>query len=122
MASVRFADIQSRPLEFLDFTSLTPRRVSAADPTLRGRLPRAYGGVAPRWETPDRPPVCRLQELPFTHTGRSPVLYPHIPEDIQPPSGAGTPVRHGPKQSAQWIHVLLPALLAALRTLGDASA
>ncbi len=43
MASVRFADMQSRPTEFLDFTSLTldefpgfhqpdPRRVSAAGP------------------------------------------------------------------------------------------
>jgi hypothetical protein len=29
------------------------RRVSAAGPTFRGGVPRAYGGVAPRWETPD---------------------------------------------------------------------
>jgi hypothetical protein len=35
------------------------RRVSAAGPTLRGRVPSAHGRMAPRWATPDRPPVYR---------------------------------------------------------------
>src|SRR5262245_22022362 len=34
---------------------LDARRVSAAGPALRGRLPSPYGGVAPRWETPGPP-------------------------------------------------------------------
>ena len=63
MASVRFIDVQSRPTEFLDFTSGDPRRVSAAGPALRGGVSSAYGHVAPRWETPDRAPVFRLNWL-----------------------------------------------------------
>src|SRR5262249_36137578 len=35
---------------------------------------------------------------------------------------AGPLVRHGAEQGNQWIHVLLPALLTALRTLGEAPA
>ena len=34
-----------------------PRRVSAVGAALRGRLPSPYGGMVPRWQTPDRPPV-----------------------------------------------------------------
>src|SRR6266545_1460311 len=48
------------PHGVLGFHELDPRRVSAAGAALRGRVPRAYGGVAPRWATPDRPPVYRL--------------------------------------------------------------
>src|SRR5271166_992815 len=58
MAGVRFADVRSRPTEFLDFTSLT-LGVSGAGAALRGCVPGAYDGMAPRWETPDCPPVHR---------------------------------------------------------------
>src|SRR6266581_564220 len=75
------------------------RRVSAAGPALRGGVPSAYGGVAPRWETPDRSPVCRLQELPPADAGRSAVLSAHLLEDLRAPSRPGTPVRHGSEQS-----------------------
>src|SRR5437867_2498763 len=37
------------------FHELDARRVSAAGPALRGRIPSPYGGVAPRWETPGPP-------------------------------------------------------------------
>src|SRR2546427_2580427 len=40
------------------------RGVSDLDLPLRGRVPGAYGGVALRWDTPDGPPIYRLQELP----------------------------------------------------------
>jgi hypothetical protein len=40
-----------------------PRRVSAAGPALRGRVPRPDGGVANGWETADGSPVYRLQKL-----------------------------------------------------------
>src|SRR5262249_52283322 len=76
-----------------------PRRVAAAGPALRGRLPNAYGSVAPRWETPDRPPIERVPELPPPDARRPAGLPADLPEDLQPPSGAGTPLRHGPEQS-----------------------
>src|SRR5882724_8395113 len=74
------------------------RRVSASRPALRGSVPGAYGVVAPRWETPDRPPVERVQELPPADAGRPAVLPAYLPEDVQPPGGPGPPVRHGPEQ------------------------
>src|SRR6266852_4022202 len=81
------------------FHQLDARRVSAAGPTFRGGVPSAYGGVAPRWEIPDRSPVCRLQELPPADAGRSAVLPAHLLEDLRPPGGARALVRHGPEQS-----------------------
>src|SRR6266571_1018245 len=81
------------------FDELDPCRVSAAGPALRGRVSRTSRGMAPRWETADRPPVHGLQKLSSPDAGRSTVLHSHLPEDIQPPSGPGAPVRHGPEQS-----------------------
>src|SRR4030095_12285302 len=40
--------------------------VSAPHPALGGGVPSPYGGVAPRWEAADRPPICRVQKLPST--------------------------------------------------------
>src|SRR5262245_3821799 len=79
---------------------LDPRRVSAAGPALRGRIPSPYGGVAPRWETPDRPPVSRVEELPPPDARRSAVLHPDLPEDLRAPGAPWTLVWHGPEQSA----------------------
>ena len=62
MASVRFADMQFRPVEFLDFTSLTLDEFQQL-PALRGRIPSPYGGVVPRWEAADGPPFQRVPEL-----------------------------------------------------------
>src|SRR4029077_19758947 len=76
-----------------------PRRVSATGPALRDRVPRPDGGVAPRWETADGPPVCRVQKLPLADARRPAVLPAHVPEDVQPPSRPGAPGRHGPEQS-----------------------
>src|SRR5437762_13907308 len=42
------------------FDQRDARRVSAAGPALRSGVPGAYDGVAPRWETPDGPPIYRL--------------------------------------------------------------
>src|SRR4030095_6003574 len=81
------------------FDELDPCRVSAAGPALRGRVSRTSRGMAPRWETADRPPVHGLQKLSAPDAGRSTVLHSHLPEDLQPPSGPGAPVRHGPEQS-----------------------
>src|SRR5215831_6763420 len=42
------------------------RRVSAAGPALRGRIPSPYGGVVPRWEAADGPPFQHVPELSLT--------------------------------------------------------
>src|SRR5215472_8132011 len=81
------------------FDELDPRRVSALGSTLRGGVPRAYGGVALGREAPDSPPVCRLQKLSPADPRRSAAVYSGLCEDVQPPGGPGTPVRHGPEQS-----------------------
>src|SRR5712692_1223471 len=51
------------------FDQRDSRRVSAAGPALRGGVPSASGGVAPRWETSNRPPVYGVQELPLSCNG-----------------------------------------------------
>src|SRR3954465_1958628 len=63
-------------------------------------------------------PLHRLPDLPAGNAGRSAVLPAHLPEDLHRSSGAA--VWHEPEQSQPV--VLLPALLAALRGLGDAPA
>src|SRR5918996_466989 len=75
------------------------RGVSDPGSALRGRLPRAYGGVALRWDPPDRAPVYRLQELPFADARRSAVLLADVPQDLRTPGGAGAPVWHAPGES-----------------------
>ena len=57
MASGRFSDVQSRPTEFLDFTSLTLDEFQQLVPPFEGGVPSPYGGMAPRWATAHRPPV-----------------------------------------------------------------
>src|SRR5262249_20003677 len=54
-----------------------PRRISAAGTTLRGRVSSPYGGVAPRWEAPDRPPFQRVPELSLTGPRGSVAVYPY---------------------------------------------
>jgi hypothetical protein len=78
--------------------------------------------VAPRWETPDCPPVCRVQKLPLpTPEERLFFILVYLKtyalQVVQ-----GRLFGMGQSKAYQGIHVLLPALLAALRTLGDASA
>ena len=56
MAHLRFTDVQDRPTEFLDLTSLTLEEFQQLSRPSRPRS-KPNGRVAPRWETPDRPPV-----------------------------------------------------------------
>src|SRR6266566_2512040 len=81
------------------FHECDARRVSAAGPALRGRLPIPYGGLADGWKTADRSSVYRVQKLPPADTARSAVLPAHVPEDLCPPGGARAPVWHGAGES-----------------------
>src|SRR5437870_5273262 len=67
------------------FDQLDPRGVSAVGAALRGRVPGAYGRLAPRWETAHRSPVYRVQELPLSDAGRSAVLHSGLPENLCAP-------------------------------------
>src|SRR5215813_5265747 len=100
-----------------------PRRVSAARPTLRGGVPSAYGSVAPRWQTPGRPPQCSVYKNCPLPTPEDRLLF--ILAYVKTYSlhvVQGRLFGMGQSKANQWIHVLLPVLLAALRALGDAPA
>src|SRR5246127_3444327 len=122
MASVRFADMQSRPTEFLDFTSLTLDEFQALVPPFEA----AFQAHMAAWRLDGKPRTARrfavYQNCPLP-----------IPEDrllfilvyiktyaLQVVQGRLFGM--GQSKANQWIHVLLPVLLAALRTLGDAPA
>jgi Helix-turn-helix of DDE superfamily endonuclease len=122
MAHVRFADLQSRPTEFLDFTSLTLEEFRQLVPPFEaafqthmamGRLdgkPRTARQFAVYKNCPLPTPEDRLFFL-LTY------LKTYSLQVVQ-----GRLFGMGQSKANQWIHVLLPPLLAALRTLGDAPA
>ena len=122
MASVRFTDVQARPTEFLDLTSLTRDELQL----LVAPFEAAFQAHLAAW---------RLDGTP--RTARRSAVYKHCPlptpEDrlffilvylktsaLQVVQGRLFGMVQG--KANQWIHVLLPALLAALRALGDAPA
>jgi hypothetical protein len=76
--------------------------------------------VVPRWETPDRPPVCRVQKLPLTDPEDRLLFILAYVKTYSLQVVQGRLFGMGQSKANQWIHVLLPVLLAALRTLGDA--
>src|SRR2546425_529107 len=100
------------------FHQRDPRRVSAAGPTLRGSVSSAYGGVAPRWETPDRPPRvhrsrCPFGLPPFAHDGTERRIV--RPQD--PP--AQTECYSGKKKDHTVKNVLLVNALLTILFLSD---
>ena len=122
MAAVRFSDVQSRPTEFLDFTSLTPDEFKQLIPPFEAAF-QAHMAV---WRLDGKPRTSR----PFSVYKNCPLP---TPEDrlfflltylktysLQVVQGRLFGM--GQSKANQWIHVLLPVLLAALRTLGDAPA
>src|SRR2546421_2907464 len=122
MASVRFTDVQSRPAEFLDLTSLTLDEFQQLVPPFEAAL-QAHMAT---WRMDGKPRTARR----FTVYKNCPLP---TPEDrlvfiltyvktyaLQIVQGRLFGRVQG--KANQWIHVLLPALLAALRTLGDAPA
>src|SRR6266487_3244940 len=120
MAGVRCADVQSRPTEFLDFTSLTLEEFQILIPPFEVAF-QAHMAV---WRFDGTPRTARR----FTVYKNCPLP---TPEDrlfflltylktytLQVVQGRLFGMLQG--KANQWIHVLLPALLSALRTLGDA--
>ena len=121
MASIRFTDVQARPSEFLDLTSLTLDEFQQLVPPFE----MAVHAHLAAWRLDGKPRIARQ----FTVYKNCPLP---TPEDrlffilvylktyaLQVVQGCLFGM--GQSKANQWIHVLLPALLAALRALGDAS-
>ena len=122
MASVRFPDVQDRPTEFLDFTSLTLDEFQQLVP------PFAAAFQAPRatWRLDGKPRTARqlsvYQNCPLpTPEDRLCFLLTYL-KTYSLQVVQGRLFGMGQSKANQWIHVLLPVLLAALRALGDAPA
>src|SRR3989449_583586 len=122
MAHLQCIDVQDRPMEFLDVTSLTLDELEQLVPPFEA----AFHAHMAMWRLDGQP-----------RTARQFAVYKHCPlptpEDrlfflrtsLKTYSLQVVPGRlfgMGQSKANQWIHVLLPALLAALRTLGDAPA
>ena len=114
--------IQSRPIEFLDFTSVTLDEFQQLVPPFEG----AFQSRMAAWRMDGKPRTARR----FTVYKNCPLP---TPEDrllfiltyvktytLQVVQGRLFGMVQG--KANQWIHLLLPVLLAALRVLGDAPA
>ena len=122
MAGLRFTDLQSRPMAFLDFTSLTLDEFQQLVPPFE----TAFHARMAAWRMDGKPRTARR----FTVYKNCPLV---TPEDrllfiLVSLKTYALQVVHGPLfgmvqgKANQWLHVLLPVVLAALRALGDAPA
>jgi hypothetical protein len=122
MAGVRFTELQSRPMEFLDCTSLTRDEFQQLVPPFEA----AFHARMAAWRMDGKLRTTRR----FTVYKNCPLPTPedrllfilvylktHALQVVQ-----GRLFGMGQSKANQWIHVLLPVLLVALRTLGDAPA
>ena len=122
MASVRFVDVQSRPTEFLDLTSLTLDEFQQLVPPFEA----AFQAHMAAWRLDGKPRTARrfsvYQNCPLpTPADRLFFILTYLKTyALQVVQGRLFGMRQS--KANQWIHVLLPALLTALRTLGDAPA
>src|SRR6266702_1110378 len=122
MAGVRFTELQSRPMEFLDFTSLTLDEFQHLVPPFEA----AFQAHMREWRLDGKPRTARqfsvYQNCPLrTPEDRLFFILTYLKTyALQVVQGRLFGMVQG--KANQWIHVLLPALLAALRALGDAPA
>src|SRR6266567_2423265 len=122
MAGLRFTDLQSRPTEFLDFTSLTLDEFQQLVPPFEA----AFHAHMAAWRLDGKPRTARrftvYENCPL------PTLEDRLLFILVSLKTYALQVVHGrlfgmvQSKANQWMHVLLPALLAALRALGDAPA
>src|SRR5712692_8707478 len=122
MAHLQFTDVQDRPTEFLDLTSLTLDEFQQLVPPFEA----AFQTHMAMWRLDGKPRTARR----FTVYTNCPLPTPedqllfilaylktYALQVVQ-----GRLFGMGQSKANQWIHVLLPVLLAALRALGDAPA
>src|SRR5258706_985915 len=122
MAGLRFANLRSHPTEFLDFTSLTLDEFQQLVPSFEA----AFQAHMAAWRLDGKPRTARQFAVDKTCPLPTPedrlffmlaYVKTYALQVVQ-----GRLFGMGQSKANQWIHVLLPVLLAALRTLGDAPA
>ena len=122
MAGVRLTELQSRPMEFLDFTSLTLDEFQQLVPPFEA----AFHARMAAWRMDGKPRTARRFAvdkncpLPTPEDRLLFILVYLKTSTLQVVHGRLFGMVQG--KANQWIHALLPALLAALRALGDAPA
>src|SRR5439155_24823708 len=122
MAGLRFAELHSRPMAFLDFTSVTLDEFQQRVPPFEA----AFQARMAAWRLDGKPRTARR----FTVYENCPLPTPedrllfilaylktYALQVVQ-----GRLFGMGQSKANQWIHVLLRVLLAALRALGAAPA
>src|ERR671931_985180 len=122
MGTLRFADLQTRPTELLDLTSLTVEEFQQLVPPFEAMFQTHMAA----WRLDGQPRTARR----YTTSKHCPLPTPedrllfilvylktYALQVVQ-----GRLFGMGQSKAHQWMHVLLPVLLAALRALGDAPA
>ena len=122
MAHVQFTDVQDRPTEFLDLTSLTLAEFHQLIPPFEA----AFQAHMAAWRLDGKPRTARrfsvYQNCPLpTPEDRLLFILAYV-KTYSLQVVQGRLFGMGQSKANQWIHVLLPVLLTALRTLGDAPA
>jgi hypothetical protein len=120
MGSLRFADLQTRPTEVLDLTSLTLAEFQQLVPPFEAAFQAHMG----QWRLDGQPRTARryttYQNCPLP-TPEDRLLFILIYLKTYPLQVVqGRLFGMGQSKAHQWIHVLLVVLQATLRTLGDA--
>jgi len=120
IAHLRFTDVQDRPAEFLDFTSLTLNEFQQLVPPFE----EAFQAHMAAWRLDGKPRTARqfsvYKNCPLpTPEDRLFFLLTYL-KTYSLQVVQGRLFGMGQSKANQWIHVLLPVLLAALRTLADA--
>jgi hypothetical protein len=122
MAAIRFVDVQARPTEFLDLTSLTPDEFEQ----LIEPFEEAFQAHMAQWRLDGKPRTARQ----FSVYKNCPLPTPHdrlfflltYLKTYSLQVVQGRLFGMGQSKANQWIHILLPALQAALGSLGDTPA
>ena len=122
MGTLRFADLQSRPIELLDLTSLTLAEFQQLVPPFEA----AYQAHMAKWRLDGRPRTARRYTT-YTNcplpTPEDRLLFILVYLKTYPLQVVqGRLFGMGQSKAHQWIHVLLVVLRATLRALGDAPA
>ena len=99
MAHLQYTDVQDRPTEFLDLTSVTLDEFQL----LVAPFETAFQVHMAAWRLDGKPRMARqfavYKTCPLPTPEDRLFFISHVPEDVQPPSRPGTPLRHEREQS-----------------------
>src|SRR5262245_10789097 len=120
MGTLRFADLQTRPIEVLDLTSLTVDGFQELVPPFEA----AFHAQMADWRLDGKPRTARryatYQNCPLP-TPEDRLLFILVYLKTYPRQGIqGRLFGIGQRKAHQWIHVRLVVLRATLRALGEA--